>query len=343
MWALLTVVPNFASASHLEFSVAYTVTTTALGQSSVFLALGNLLLTSTERFLALHKPFLHRRRVTMRKIIITTVGMWIFSFGPTIIYLTSQSDPLVPHEDLELPWRAVRMPIVLSGVLIVLLILTLTYRTIMKSIGEAPKRSTGQAGRGNLDMLLEAHRKDSRMMKIFLSMATIYVISYLPQAIVELLLWAHVRLANEFHQYLLQNVVFCLYICSAFFNPMLTLALKDDYRKSARMLFKMKFEHDTRCFNGPTTEEERKTQSSPLMPHNGMSGTRYREGGEKSTSVLAVEGRERGSSGVSVVSLSATLDDQTSVIPLQTYGPTTVSSSSYRNEKPLGPLDTHNF
>ena len=130
----------------------------------------------------------------MRKMIIATVVMWLFSFVPAIILLSTNNvsgseslteegsgneilaeegsgdEPLTEEgsgSKFRTTWMAVRMPIVLCSVLFVLLVLTLTYRTIMKSIGEAPKRSTGHRVReGNMDVLLETHRKDSRMMKV---------------------------------------------------------------------------------------------------------------------------------------------------------------------------------
>lgn len=62
VYALLTIIPHLTYPTQLYPPVhPVTITiTTVIGQSSVFLALGNLLLTSSERFLALHKPFLHR-------------------------------------------------------------------------------------------------------------------------------------------------------------------------------------------------------------------------------------------------------------------------------------------
>ena len=117
------------------------------------------------------------------------------------------------------------------------------------------------------------------------------------------------------------------------------------------MLLKMKVSSHRKCTNHRpnttnTTDEDRKTQISPLVGHHHVTegirsdsmGTGEGVGGVRTSDCLTVGGRDRGSSNISVVSLSATLDDSSSSgIPLQLYGDVT------GNEPVCCYTDSHNF
>ena len=112
------------------------------------------------------------------------------------------------------------------------------------------------------DYLLVEQRKQSKMMRIFISMATVYSLSYLPNATIDVL---HRFSALSFHNddfshYLSTTIAFMLYIASALFDPILTLLLKDDFKTTARRLLKRhcgKLNNSQPFFNrNKTTETE---------------------------------------------------------------------------------------
>ena len=70
-------------------------------------------------------------------------------------------------------------------------------------------------------------------------MATIYSLSYIPQAILGVIKFAEVSFFNDpFTHYLSTTIGFILYITSALFDPLLTLLLKDDFKRTTKRLMK---------------------------------------------------------------------------------------------------------
>lgn len=238
MYALMSTLPNYMRELQCidlpcgSASKHYRITILVLGQYSVFVSLGVLMLTCGERFLALNKPFYHRRVVSKFKMTIAIIVIWLLSFIPCPFYISFTEGKL---NDLRFPaiYGGTRVCLVFVGIIIIFLILFLTFRTVQKSIREGIIRSPLNCGEQGIErkeiFLHSEHKKEIKMIKIFTGMAAVYTISYLPMAT-----FFTIKQFTEmphFQSAVAEIVVFMMYISSAFLNPCLTLTLKEDYKK----------------------------------------------------------------------------------------------------------------
>lgn len=209
------------------------------GQYTVFLALGILVLTSGERFLALRRPFFHRRYVSKNKMIAAIVILYIVAFIPCIFYIcfTNLRDDGedVGARHFGVIYTATRLALVFAGIIFVLAVLFFTLRTVQVSIRHRTIRSPMDFGKvddaSKERFVLSERRKEKRMMSIFFTMAAVFTLSYLPMAVINSIKLHQNHAVRYYDMLIAEVIIFVLYIASAFVNPLLTLSLKDDFKR----------------------------------------------------------------------------------------------------------------
>ena len=136
------------------------------------------------------------------------------------------------------------MSFVFLGVIVVLILLFFSYRTVLLAIkyrrssgALTVHRSEGEGRDRNKLYLLSERRKEKKMITIFVTMAVVFFFSYIPLSIFSTIRALYSFNISDELLLVIELLGHLLYILSAFINPLLTLTLKDDYRK-----------HLTRCF-----------------------------------------------------------------------------------------------
>lgn len=142
---------------------------------------------------------------------------------------------------------------IICGIMFVLTLFILTYRTIHKSFKskistaksnvqmqqisnqqqqQKQQQPTGTRTRGrHISAIRTEHQKNARIIRLFLTIATLYIVTYLPTCIFTIYTkngggksLGYVGLLE------MQVSLFALHCAPAVFNPLLTFLLKDDYR-----------------------------------------------------------------------------------------------------------------
>ena len=202
---------------------------------SYTLSLGNLFLCAIERYLSVNKPIFHRRNVTKVRVIFGSILVCIISFIPpisllllmTFISCNSKSIAVINY---SFAFDAVMIILITSSVAIILITLRNARKVIQpKFKGLMPITRESVTLRQNL---IEAkQRKEFRLVKIFFTMITAYIATYLPVTIGRILY--DVGALNNLNPLQGMTLIFLchtLYKTSAIFNPVLTVTLREDYR-----------------------------------------------------------------------------------------------------------------
>ena len=129
--------------------------------------------------------------------------------------------------------------IIIIGILGVLTLLIMTYliirRSVKKKLAEARAKLSTNRSAHYSNAIVSESRKESRVIRLFITIAVVYIISYLPFNMLSLL--KQTGQLSNMHGIQLLKVHIALYILTvsqAAFNPMLTLYLKDDFRRSLK-------------------------------------------------------------------------------------------------------------
>ena len=101
-----------------------------------YVSIGNLIITSFERFIALRHPLLHLRTVTSNKVICATLILLLVSTIPVSVYVLLNPNPS-PKEQINntlIGFYIFDHSLIIFGILTVQTLLFLTYLTIRKSL-----------------------------------------------------------------------------------------------------------------------------------------------------------------------------------------------------------------
>ena len=211
----------------------YVNITTAIELYSVILALGVLILITADRFIALCFPFFHRNQVTIQRVVSITVMWWFIALAPSVFYVLHYHYHGDDDRSTLDTFFMVGSSLILAGILLVLLFLYFTYRSIRRShvrrISSDALRTTQWSSRRNHIIISEQQQKQRRLFKLFLLISVVYIISYIPGVVIRVVNYTGV-VGNTMRDIELE-VAFIVYMCSALFNPILTLSIKDDFKK----------------------------------------------------------------------------------------------------------------
>ena len=216
--------------SHTKFPL------NAIKGFTIFLTLGILLISSTERLLAVRWPLFHRRVVTGKKLRCMIIFVWFLSSIPalatTINYIVYRS------QTFRRVCSFFRSVIVITAVIAIIVILILTYNAVKISISRKIKETkaklqTSQVNRNReLQRLISEQKKEMKLFKIFLSMAIFYLVTYIP---ILIFITIFTKLKGVIVCILIGDRISLLCYCSsALFNPFVTICMKDDFKNTLK-------------------------------------------------------------------------------------------------------------
>ena len=107
-----------------------------LGDMIQYASIGNLIITSLERFIALRHPLLHLRSVTRDKVICATLVLLLVSTIPVSVYVVLNPNPSQREQinNALIGFYIFDNSLIIVGILTVQTLLFLTYLTIRKSV-----------------------------------------------------------------------------------------------------------------------------------------------------------------------------------------------------------------
>ena len=231
LYALLSTLPNYFNTWMQERH--YNIARIILGDYSIFLALGILVLSSGERSLAIHKPFLHFRNITLCRIFFCILVVWILSFIPcaVLIFYTKPEGHIATNE-FYIIYGSFRVGFVIVGIITVLVVLCFCYRSVRKSIRDSQRTSSLKKRIKSEDenLLDEENKKELRYITLLIVMSIVYALSYLPMGIFSIVRSVASESLSFFEMLVIEIVVFILYVISAVVDPIFTLFIKDDFK-----------------------------------------------------------------------------------------------------------------
>ena len=199
-----------------------------------YVGIGNIVITALERFLALRKPFFHRRFVTRRKILYGTIALFVFSGCIAQINIVDKSKD-------KFAFFIFDSALTITSTMVVLTLLVITYITVQRSLQAKldEARSTMELNgnpSGHFERLIKAElAKESRLICLFMTIAIAYIVGFLPNSI---FIMAYERYIHDGGKrwnavtYLKAQIAFfALSVSPALFDPALTLYLKYDYHE----------------------------------------------------------------------------------------------------------------
>lgn len=229
-YATLSTLPNFFKLLMQE--KYYNVMRVVLKDYSIFLALGVLVIASGERTLALHRPSLNFKVVSLWKIISLVVGLWLVSLIPCIVLLFyTKPEGHINTKEFYVIYSSFRVGLVLVGVSTILVMLFLSFRTVRKSLRDL-KRVCSFSKRSRTDADIqeeETSKKEMRLIVLLATMAVVFAVSYLPMGVFSIVRNIAMQTLGFFGMIVMEICVFILYISSAIINPFLTLFVKEDF------------------------------------------------------------------------------------------------------------------
>lgn len=230
--------------THIKHTALELVKITML-EYSFTLSLGTLLLGALERYLAITKPYYHKRNITMIRIVYSTVAVWVFSLVPPSILLALMKYTIMNfNSDRVIMYSFVFDAVMLGMIIFVVTILILTLSTARASCREKTTKLTRhhkcpQRNQRNKSTRSPSFKKRLRLVVIFMIMMVLYIVTFLPLTIGRVLYdTGTVKNLPFFDNMVIIIVCHTLYKSSALFNPFLTLCLKEDYRRTFTNLFK---------------------------------------------------------------------------------------------------------
>ena len=269
----LDLIPAYQSTYELAMNRYYNITKTFLGDMITYIAIGNLIMTSVERYIALHKPLYHRRSVTRCKIICGTVILVIMSTIPSGVF-AYMNDPIrISHFDNSLlGFYIFDNSLIIGGIIVVLTVLIMTYYTIHQSVktkvadAKSNLDTNLTKSRHYLNTILAEHKKDSRVIRLFLTIALVYMVTYLPTCIFNIITKCGGGQDMTYISLLrLQISLFALHCAPAVFNPMLTIVLKHDFQDPMKRYFTKRVRYLRGIPNPQTTRGTRATMETSRM------------------------------------------------------------------------------
>lgn len=209
----------------------YLTITSAFELYTCVLALGILLLSTSERFIALKTPLFHKKHITINKLLCATVFVWVIASLPSSFYLIHYLH--FPNEIEVISNFWIIGPImILAGIVIVIFILYFTFKVITNSFTQRTSSISLQTiqwvnGR-NMAIINGQYKKQRRLFKLFVLLTVVYILSYIPGVILRVLHFFDV--INHHMMEMGLEMAYIVYMSSALFNPILTLCMKDDFK-----------------------------------------------------------------------------------------------------------------
>lgn len=216
------------------------LTNIALIEYSLSLCLGTLFLSALDRMLSVINPLRHRNMMMKRNVKCVTLIVWMVSAIPPFIRLGMadfKMDNL--YNDKGRIYNYVYRSILMMFIFVVIVILAITCIRVSQVIRN-PMNTVSTKKKSDDGSQMSVHKRNRRVIKIFIGMIVAFSVSFLPITFVMFLHDA--KKLNLKHLQLLKLIVSCdvLYLASSVVNPLITLTLKEDYRRVFMRMFRRK-------------------------------------------------------------------------------------------------------
>lgn len=206
-------------------------------QFSIALSLHTVVLISIERYIFILKPLYHRTSVTKGKIMMSVIISWALS----LVWIPLR---LIHYQKSRLDWESYVYFIAVSDCVIFLMMASvgclhvLTYRAVKKFIMSRLDDMINVNKRKSIlfkrNIKYKHHLKEMRVSKIFISMFVAFICTYLPVFVTGIVYIAGGFQSVKVSDYKYFSLDLLFYLYNSLFNPIVTLAFKEDYRKNFR-------------------------------------------------------------------------------------------------------------
>lgn len=247
--AVCTVPYVFCFADHCLTSTFYT--NKFFSEYTIYLAVGTLIVCTTERFLCVQHPMYHHAYATKGKIAQVLAFTWLITLIPGFVHISH-----VLHTSTRLwAYYITNAVVLLLGVSIVFGLLVATYHVISQSINNkiAEAKMSGESmymDRIASRRIAKEERKLNMTIRVFLLMAVIYTLTILP-SITGQIITESLRLPRQTN-FVVKRSLYLFYMASSLVNPFLTLKFKADFTNTVRECFRKR---NSKAMSRPITRD----------------------------------------------------------------------------------------
>ena len=204
-------------------------------QYSFFLSLLTLLLCAIDRFCAVSAPLWHATKVTWRPTAYVFFSLWVISIIPIFIrlgILQFQRENLDNDNDNDTTFNHVFHCILLLLIVVIISLFLITYAKCRSAVNGRNFPANSSSSTRNRE--IHTARQNRRLIILFISMALIFAITFIPKAVIHTLLCAGAAesIMDTENEHILVITFKLLYFVSTIANPVLTLVVNKDYLRT---------------------------------------------------------------------------------------------------------------
>ena len=187
---------------------------------SLITSLFSITLLAFERYFSVSRPYIHRQVVTKGRVTRAIILIWILSTAVVMLaqawYLTS---------------TAVKKRLLSYYTYVLWGIVAVTCSVVVclygGTVGRTRKFIKSQRGRCLEKHLLEIHKKEMRVTKLFIALFVAFLLTYLPALIINIFDFSGMH--DERTYELISDAILLIYLSNSVFNPTLTICIKVDF------------------------------------------------------------------------------------------------------------------
>jgi len=238
-YALLSTLPNYYKAQWMNERY-YNIARIVLEDYSIFFALGVLVIGAGERSLAVYKPFLHFRVISLSKAMLFVLVVCMLAFIPcAVLMFYTKPEGHIEKQEFYVIYGSFRVGFIFLGIFITLIVLLLSYCRVQKSVRDAASRADLTKRTNSITRRLRSSeeneidgesKKELRSVTILILLTMVYALTYLPLGVFSVVRSVAAEWLSFFEMLIVEIAVFLLYILSAAINPLLILFLQYDFR-----------------------------------------------------------------------------------------------------------------
>lgn len=195
----------------------------------LFLSLFNLLALSTDRYLALSRPFLHYKIIDLPRTIKVIVFIWIIPLFLTLIPLTWRYKSTEFHQEA----MRIYLGFVWLFMLALVIVMTILYSFVTFKARRTIRRKRESIGGKSSEKMATLVQKELRVIHLFGLLLFFFAATYLPLLYMNL---CDLIGRSDMVPVILEEIQLYLLLLNSIVNPILCIYLKKDYYQEIRRL-----------------------------------------------------------------------------------------------------------
>ena len=202
----------------------------------LYLSLFNLSMISMDRYLAMNKPFIHRRIINVKRTIKMIIGVWVCPLGLTMVPLFWWFEAEAVRD------KATRIYVFVIWFLLLLMVTPMSVMYILATRGakcNIKSRRASLRGRLKEHATLLAH-KEVRAVHLFGLLLFFFVAAYLPILYINFCWFIG---APEYAPPIVEVISLYLLIMNSIINPIICIMLKKDYLLTIKRILSCKYRY----------------------------------------------------------------------------------------------------